>query len=74
MKSKEFEIYRIVDRKTNEAQGVYSRAYRDEIDFRSVSDALNANCHGIHKDGTKYKISKYRVTYELIEDDCAEEK
>ena len=25
---------------------------------------------GIFKDKTKYKIAKYKVTYELIDDDC----
>lgn len=62
-------VYRILDRQTNEVQGVYSRAYHDDTDFPSKESALHANCHGIHKDKTKYKIAKYRVTYELVEDD-----
>ena len=63
-------VYRIVDKSSGEAVGSYSRAYCDEFDFNSVSEARNANCHGIFKDEKKYKIAKYKVTYELIEDDC----
>jgi len=62
-------VYRIIDRKGGYAVGSYSRAYCDEYDFVSVSDARNANCHGIFKNKERYKIAKYRVTYELIEDD-----
>lgn len=67
------EVYRIIDRATGEAEGVYSRACHDEYDFESASAALHANCHGIHKNSKKYKIAKYRVIYELIEDDCKAE-
>ena len=63
-------VFRIIDRKTEEHQGVYSRAYHDEYDFNSAEEARNSNCHGIYQDKGKYKISKYRVVYELIEDDC----
>jgi hypothetical protein len=62
-------IYRIIDRATGEPQGVYSRAYCDEFDFYSPAEALSANCHGIHKDGARYAIAKYRVTYELVDPD-----
>ena len=62
-------IFRNIDIKTGEAVGSYSRAYCDEYDFRSKDAAWNANCHGMFKDKEKYKIAKYRVTYELIEDD-----
>jgi len=64
------DVYRIRLRKSGAVQGVYSRNYHDEYDFNSVSGARDANCHGIYKDTDKYKVSKYRVTYELIEDDC----
>ena len=64
------EVYRIVNRATGEAQGVYSRAYHDNYDFRSVGQARDSNCHGTYKDTEKYRIAKYRVTYELLEDDC----
>ena len=65
-------IYRIIDKQTGQAKGSYSRAYCDEFDFSSVDDARHANVHGIFKDKDKYKISRYKVTYELIEEDCDE--
>ena len=65
-------VYRIIDRRDNKPQYVYSRAYHDEVDFDAASSARNANVHGIYKDKDRYKISKYRVIYELIEDDCDE--
>jgi hypothetical protein len=63
-------VYRIIDKQSGEACGSYSRSCCDEFDFNSVSDARNANCHDKFKDKKQYKIAKYRVTYELIEDDC----
>lgn len=62
-------VYRIIDRDTGEAQGSYSRACCDEYDFESAKEARTCNCHGIFENEDKYKIAKYRVTYELIEDD-----
>ena len=41
---------------------------RDEYNFNSVQEAREANCHGIYKDKTKYKIRKYELV--LVEDDC----
>jgi hypothetical protein len=73
MKPKEIKpsiVYRIIDRKTEDAVGSYSRSYCDEFDFNSVSEARNANCHGVFENREKYKIAKYRVTYTLIESDC----
>jgi len=61
-------VYMIHDKETGEAQGVYCRAYHDDFEFSSKERALNANCHGIHKDTEKYEVKKYRVTYEEIED------
>ena len=63
-------VYRIINRDSGEAVGSYSRAYCDEFDFASVSQARSANVHGEFKNSKKYKIAKYKVTYELIEDDC----
>ena len=63
-------VFRIISNSTGESVGSYSRAYCDEYDFNSVSDARTANCHGMFEDKEKYSISKYRVTYELIETDC----
>lgn len=63
-------VYRIINKETGDAVGSYSRAYCDEYDFSSVREARTANCHGVFEDRDKYKISKYRVTYELIEDEA----
>lgn len=62
-------VYRIITKKTGEATGSYSRACCDEYDFKSVESARTANCHGMFEDESKYKIAKYKVTYELLEDD-----
>lgn len=61
-------VFRIIDTETGEAQGSYSRACHDEYDFHSASEARNANCHGMFQDKHKYRIARYRVTYELIEE------
>jgi len=63
------EVFRIVDRKTEKHIGSYSRSCHDEYDFQSSSSARSANCHGMFQDKDIYKIAKYRVIYELIEDD-----
>ena len=63
-------VYRIIDSKSGMAVGSYSRAYCNEYDFESVPQARTANCHDTFKDKVKYGIAKYRVTYELIEDNC----
>lgn len=65
-------VFRIINRATGEAQGSYSRACCDEYDFSSVAEARAANVHGVFENKAKYKIAKYKVTYELIEDDCDE--
>ncbi len=62
-------VFRIIDRDSGLSVGSYSRAYCNEYDFRSIEEARTANCHGIFEDDEKYKIAKYRVTYELLEDD-----
>ena len=63
------EVYRVIDRKTNEPVGAYSRACHDQFDFDSPEEAVESNVHGIFKDTEKYKVAKYKVTYELLEDD-----
>ena len=63
-------VFRIIDTKTGAAVGSYSRSYCDEYDFTSPQAARTANCHRMFEDRKKYKIAKYRVIYELIEDDC----
>ena len=59
-------VFMILSKETGKPEGVYSRAYHNEYEFRSKESALNANCHGIHKDIEKYEIAKYKVTYERI--------
>ena len=59
-------VYMIRDRETGEHVSVYSRAYHDEWEFSSEEHALNANCHGIHKDKTKFAIEKWKVTRERV--------
>ncbi len=63
-------VFRIIDRQTGEPVGSYSRAFCDKYDFYSAEGARTANCHGVFEDRERFKIAKYRVTYELIEDDC----
>lgn len=63
-------VYRIIDKTTGEPCGSYSRACCDEFDFSSVESARESNCHGMFKDPSKYKIAKYKVTYELLDGDC----
>ena len=63
-------VHRIIDKDSGEAVGSYSRAYHDVYDFDSVYAARRDNCHGMFMDEGKYRIAKYKVTYELIEEDC----
>jgi mRNA-degrading endonuclease RelE of RelBE toxin-antitoxin system len=68
-KDKNKEVYRIVDRETGEEKGAYARDYRTEYDFDSTERARSSNVHNIYQDKKKYRIAKYRVTYELIDED-----
>jgi len=63
------EVYKIIN-KAGETEGVYSRSYHDVYEFSSIEEARSSNCHDVYKDKAKYKIAKYKVTYELIDDDC----
>ena len=63
------EIYQIIDRQTGEVQGSYNRAYSKEFYFTSAKSARSANVNHTFEDKEKYKIARYRVTYELIDDD-----
>lgn len=70
-KAKEPEIiFRIIDHDTGNLVGSYSRSCHDKYDFKSVKSARGANCHGMFKDEEKYKIAKYLVTYELLDDNA----
>lgn len=67
----EKEIYKIVDKETNKTISVYiPPTSRDVEEFESIEDARTSNCHDIYKDKEKYRIEKYKVTYELIDPDC----
>ena len=63
-------VFRIISKNNGQLCGSYSRVYCDESDFTSVESARTANYYGMFKDKSKYKIAKYRVTYELLDDDC----
>jgi mRNA-degrading endonuclease RelE of RelBE toxin-antitoxin system len=60
-------VFRIISKNNGEPCGSYSRAYCYEFDFTSVESARNANCHGVFEDKSKYKIAKYRVTYNILD-------
>jgi len=66
-------IYRILDAKSGEMVGSYSRAYHDESEFPTAEAARNANVHGIFRNRYKYRIAKYRVTYELLDGDVKDD-
>ena len=63
-------VFRIINAKTGIPEGSYSRACCDEFDFSCIEEARCSNFHGRFGNKVKYKIAKYRVTYELIDDDC----
>ncbi len=63
-------VYRIINKNTGDAVGSYSRSYCDEYDFTSLEEARNANCHGMFEDREKFRIAKYKVTYELLEEEA----
>lgn len=63
-------VFRIISSRTGKPVGSYSRACCDEYDFRSISEARNANFSGTFNDKLEYKVAKYKVTYELLDEDC----
>ena len=62
--TKEKIVYRISDRNTGETLGSGGTTYRIEYDFHSPNDARQ-----LCDNKFVCKVSKYRVTYELIDDD-----
>ena len=62
-------VYRVINKNGDTVELVYNRAYHMESDFNSVESARCSSCHDIYKDKGQYRIAKYRVTYELIEED-----
>lgn len=63
-------VFRVIEKKTGAVCDAYSRACCNESDFGSVSEARNAMFSGEYKSKGKYRVAKYRVTYELIDPDC----
>ena len=59
-------VFMILNKKTGTPEGVYFRSYHNKYEFSSRDSALNANCHGIHKDESKYEIAEYEVSYKRI--------
>lgn len=59
-------VFMIIDKSTDEPVGVYSRAYHDIYEFSSKEKALNANCHGIHKDESKFEVVEDKVFYRRV--------
>lgn len=70
MDTRESFVFKIIDNKTGELAGAYSRAYSTEYEFRSPSEARSSNVNGIFKDKRRYHIQKWKVTYELVDDDA----
>lgn len=70
MSHPEHEAFKIINRETGGQEGAYSRAYHTVYEFTSPEEARNSNCHQIFQDKVKYKIQKWKVTYELVDDDC----
>ena len=64
-----YEVYRIIDLATDLPVGSYSQANHDEYDFHSPEAARSANVHGLFRDTNRYRVNKFKVTYELIESD-----
>ena len=62
-------VYKIIDKKTGNFTGSYTRGNYDKFEWDTEYAARNANFHGMFKDESKYDVKKYRVTYELIEED-----
>lgn len=65
-------VYRIIEVSTGRACGSFGLSTHTEYDFSSVQRARHANISDEYR-GSKYKIAKYRVTYELLSDDAEKE-
>ena len=62
-------IYQLVNKETGDVEGAYIRAYHTEYTFSSAEKARRSNWHGIYEDTDKYRVVKYKVTYELVDKD-----
>lgn len=65
----EREVARIFHRENGAPVGSYSRACHDVFEFATPEKARRDNVHGMFEDRIKYRIARYRVRYELIEED-----
>lgn len=63
-------IYKIINNKTGELEGAYNRSYYTQYEFSSPSEARSSNVHDIYRNKREYRIQKWKVTYELVDDDC----
>jgi len=63
-------IYRIINNETGELEGAYNRSYYTQYEFSSPGEARSSNVHDIFRNKREYRIQKWKVTYELVEDDC----
>ena len=63
------EIFKIINRVNGTLEGAYSRAYHTEYEFDSVNEARASNVNDVYQNRARYKIQKWKVTYELIDDD-----
>ena len=65
-------VFRLIDNHTGDFVGAYERSYNTVFDFDSLEAARTSNCHGIFEDKKAYSVNKYRVIYQLLEEDCDE--
>lgn len=66
----ESSIYKIIDNETGETEGAYNKSYYTQYEFSSPGEARSSNVYDIFQDKRKYRIQKWKVTYELVDDDC----
>lgn len=59
-------VYMLFDKNNKGPIGVYSRAYHNEYEFESESDARTSNVHGIYQDKEEFKVKKFMVSYKEI--------
>lgn len=63
-------IYKIINNETGELEGAYNRSYYTQYEFSSPGEARSSNVHNIFRNKREYRIQKWKVTYELVDDDC----
>lgn len=59
-------VWKVFNKETGEFMTAYSRAYHDQEDFESESNARYARCDGEFKKD-KYDVAEYEVIYKRIE-------